>query len=91
MRGRNLASSLRQRPQPEPTRTFDTLPPDLRRWLSDACLPQSARSVRSLWTRALADAQGDAAAARARLDAAEARCLRRDADRIWGSGYPHPR
>ncbi|MBK5928417.1 hypothetical protein CCR87_13925 [Rhodobaculum claviforme] len=58
-------------------RAFDRLPPDLRAWLHGAALPWSPRSALRLWRRALADT-GDPAAARARMDAAEARTLARD-------------
>ncbi|MFO7770576.1 MAG: DUF6525 family protein, partial [Roseovarius gahaiensis] len=51
---------------------FDRLPPAARRWLAQAVLPWSARSVRRLWGRALRDAGGDEAAALACLDQAEA-------------------
>lgn len=57
---------------------FDRLPPAARRWLTQAVLPWSARSVRRLWGRALRDAGGDQAAALARLDRAEAARLARD-------------
>lgn len=57
---------------------FDRLPPTARRWLAQAALPWSARSVRRLWGRALRDADGDEAAALARLDRAEAARLTRD-------------
>lgn len=90
MRRTNLVTTLRRRPQPDPMRAFDRLPPDLRRWLAEARLPWSARSVRALWCRALAEAKGDADLARARLDAAEARCLSRDSARVWGRAYPLP-
>lgn len=57
---------------------FDRLPPAARRWLAQAVLPWSARSVRRLWGRALRDAGGDEAAALARLDRAEAARLMRE-------------
>ena len=57
---------------------FDRLPPAARRWLAQAVLPWSARSVRRLWGRALRDAGGDEAAVLARLDRAEAARLARD-------------
>jgi len=66
----------------------DALPAELRHWAQDAALPWSAASLRRLWAQALRKAGGDTAAARARLDAAEARALARDATRIWGPGHP---
>jgi len=83
---RNIVSSLKRRHSP--MRAFDRLPPDLRDWLHQAALPWSATSALRLWQRALVQSGGDAARARARLDAAEARTLARDAARIWGPGYP---
>lgn len=85
---RNLATSLRQRPRPAPMQAHDALPPEVRLWVHGAALPWSAASLRRLWARALRQAGGDAAAARARLDAAEARALAREAARVWGPGYP---
>ncbi|MFC7705719.1 DUF6525 family protein [Plastorhodobacter daqingensis] len=67
---------------------FDALPPELRHWLHDAALPWSAPSVQRLWARAMREAGGDATAARARLDAAQAQAIARDARRVWGPGYP---
>lgn len=61
---------------------YDRLPADLRAWLAQAALPWSPASALRLWRK------GDPAAARGRLDAAEARLLARDAPRVWGAGYP---
>ena len=55
-----------------------------------APLPWSERSARKVWERALRDCRGDAAAALARLDRAEARLLARDSAQVWGAGYPAP-
>ncbi len=66
---------------------YDALPPDARRWVMQAALPWSARSVARLWGRALRDAKGDRAVALARLDAAERKLLNRDAPRVWGDSY----
>lgn len=87
MRKPNLATSLHRRAKSNPMAAYDALPPDARRWLMQAALPCSARSVARLWGRALRDAKGDRAAAMARLDAAERRLLERDAPRVWGYNY----
>ena len=84
---RNVVSSLRRRAGVPMTR-FDRLPPELRAWLKCAALPWSVRAVERIWERALREAQGDRAAALARLDAAEQAALTRDAARIWGPHYP---
>lgn len=83
----NLATGLRRRRSVAPMQAFDRLPAELRAWLHMAALPWSAESALRLWRRALA-ATGDPAGARARLDAAEARAIARDAARVWGAGYP---
>lgn len=84
---RNLASSLRARSRLAPMDAHDRLPPALRDWASAAALPWSAASLLRLWQRALRET-GCEALARARLDAAEARLIARDAARIWGPGHP---
>ncbi len=88
MAARNLATTLRRRPQGGAMADFDALPPVLRAWAARAALPWSPRSVRAAWRRALAAAAGDTAAALARLDAAEARALARDCRRVWGPAHP---
>ena len=82
----NLNSGLRR--SPSSIRAQDALPVPLRRWLKEAALPWSERSARKLWERALREARGDAQAALARMDRAQARLLARDAPRVWGAGYP---
>jgi hypothetical protein len=83
---RNLRSP-RARPRAvAPMAAHDRLPPELRVWVAGAALPWSAASVLKIWQRALRDT-GSAAAARARLDAAEARTLAREAAAVWGPGY----
>ncbi len=84
---RNLASSLRCRSRAAPMAAHDRLPPALRDWAATAALPWSAASLLRLWHRALRET-GCETRARARLDAAEARLLARDAARIWGPGHP---
>lgn len=85
MRG-NTVSTLRRRTSP--MAAFDRLPPDLRCWLHDAALPWSPASALKLWHRALRQAGGDPARARAALDAVQARTIARDARRIWGRDHP---
>lgn len=84
----NLATSLRRSPRPDTMQAYYALPAEARRWLAAAKLPWSARSVARLWARAWHDAGGDLTAVRARLDAAQARKLARDAAQVWGSHYP---
>jgi len=83
---KNLATRLPRR-QGGGMAAHDRLPPDLRSWMHQAALPWSSASAFRLWRRALSET-GDPGAARARLDAAEARMLARDAPRIWGPGHP---
>lgn len=83
----NLATSLRRRRRAAPMLRFDRLPPELRLWLAQAALPWSPDSALRLWRRALAET-GCPKAAQARLDAAEARLLCRDAPRVWGPAHP---
>lgn len=85
---RNLASGLKR--STGSLRAHDALPAPLRLWLKGAALPWSERSARKIWERALRECRGDAAAALARMDRAQARLLARDAPRVWGAGYPAP-
>ncbi|WP_294624201.1 DUF6525 family protein [uncultured Roseovarius sp.] len=62
----------------DPMAEYDRLPPAARRWLSQAVLPWSARSVRRLWRKALQEAGGDERAALNRLSRAEAARLARE-------------
>lgn len=84
---RNIATTLKRR-RDAPMQAFDRLPPELRHWLHGAALPWSAASVLKLWQKALSESGGDARAAQARLDHAEAKALARDARRIWGPDHP---
>ena len=86
----NLVTSLRRTARPDTMQAYDALPAEARLWLATAKLPWSARSVARLWARAWHDAGGDLIAVRARLDAAQARKLARDAVRVWGACYPTP-
>lgn len=86
---RNLATSLKRRPRKgAPMDRYDLLPAPLRHWLAQAALPWSPHSALRLWRRALDERPGDAVAALARLDRAEAQLLRRDAPQVWGAGWP---
>ncbi|QDL93612.1 hypothetical protein FDP22_06515 [Paroceanicella profunda] len=80
-RGGNAGASAlpRRRRTTDPMAAFDRLPPDLRAWLAGAARPWSPRSAHRAWQRALRDARGDTATARAALTALEARLLLRDA------------
>ncbi|WP_281841037.1 DUF6525 family protein [Sinisalibacter aestuarii] len=67
---------------------YDRLPPVLRRWLADAILPWSARSVHRAWGRARRASDGCEIRALERLTAAEARQISRDAPHVWGAPVP---
>ncbi|MBF9047228.1 hypothetical protein LSUCC0031_08900 [Rhodobacterales bacterium LSUCC0031] len=84
--GGNLgATRLRAKArQGDPMRVYDSLPPELRAWISHAALPWSPLSCLRLWQRALRE-EGCPMRARARLDRAEAACLARD--RRLGGGH----
>ncbi len=77
----NLSSNLSRRRKPRPARDpmaeFDRLPPELRRWLTQAALPWSPRSALRAWQRALAQSRAPQDAL-ARLDALQAARLARD-------------
>ena len=85
---RNLRTTLKRR-MAAPMAGYDRLPPELRLWLASAALPWSAKSALRLWTRCLKENRCPAQAI-ARLQAAEARMLARDAAAIWGTHYPAP-
>lgn len=85
---RNLHTSLRKRPVPNPMRAYDRLAPELRGWLAQARLPWTPQSVQKLWLRALARSRGNRALALAHLTQAEDRSIARDARRIWGPDHP---
>nr|WP_254428945.1 DUF6525 family protein [Ruegeria arenilitoris] len=78
---RNLRSRLNRRRRHRPAmQAYDTLPPQLRKWLANACLPWSPNSALKIWKAAGgAKAPADALA---RLNAIEQAMLLRDA-RIW--------
>jgi hypothetical protein len=84
VRGGNLGQTRlkRRRRSGDPMQVFDRLPPDLRRWMTEAALPWSPASCLALWRRALAE-HGSADAAIDRLRRAEAALLSRErADEI---------
>jgi hypothetical protein len=85
---RNLRSPAIRRRSAGGLSAYDRLPEPVRRWVAQAALPWSARSVRGVWARALSAAGGCEAAALARLDRIEARALAREAAAVWGRGYP---
>lgn len=86
--GRNLVTSLRGRPRPRPMERFDRLPPELRRWLTQAALPWSPHSALRLWTRLQRETGGDLTRMLERLNQAEQRLISRDARAIWGGAVP---
>ncbi|MCZ0813286.1 MAG: DUF6525 family protein [Pseudomonadota bacterium] len=75
---------MRRRRAGDPMAEYDRLPCAARRWLAQAALPWSARSVRRIWQRALERSGGDEQAALASLERAEAARLRRDAMHLAG-------
>ncbi|WP_302477947.1 DUF6525 family protein [Ruegeria atlantica] len=80
--GRNLQSNLRRRRrQKPPMQAYDALPPQLRKWLAQACLPWSPTSALKIWNNA--GGGDDPSAAIVRLDSVEQAMLRRDAG-VWG-------
>lgn len=78
--GQNLGTTgLRHRRRAtNPMQTFDTLPPELRRWIADAALPWSPASCRRLWQAARQSGASIEEALR-RLDHAETAALTRAA------------
>lgn len=85
----NLNTSLRRkRSRRPPMQEYDALPPELRRWLSQAALQWAARPVLAAWHKALRENGGCAQGAIANLNAVEARLLARDAAKTWGKGHP---
>jgi len=83
---RNIKTRLCRRHSP--MAQFDQLPRELRQWLATAILPWSAQSVLKHWKAALLRAGGDTQRACALLSELEARCIARDASRIWGALHP---
>jgi hypothetical protein len=79
VRGGNLGHTRlkRRRRSGDPMQVFDRLPPDLRRWMTQAALPWSPASCLALWRKALAE-HGSAEAAIQRLQRVEAALLSRE-------------
>ncbi|MGR3502651.1 DUF6525 family protein [Pseudaestuariivita sp.] len=69
-------------------RSFDGLPPDLRRWVASAALPWRAASVKAAYGKALRQTGCPTAALRA-LDALQDRLIAKDAAAVWGANHPH--
>ena len=75
--GRNLNSSLRRRRREgSAMKSYDSLPPALRHWLSQAALPWSPASARAIWEKA--GGARDPETALRRLRDVEQATLRRD-------------
>ncbi|MBO6922217.1 MAG: hypothetical protein JJ859_08380 [Roseicyclus sp.] len=69
------ATTLQRRKRAcDPMRTYDALPPELRRWIAQAALPWSPRSCARLWKKARQRGLG-AEAALATLERAQAGTL----------------
>ncbi len=85
MSGNCRTGLAHRRRQADPMMEYDRLPPAARRWLSQAVLPWSARSVRRLWRKALQESGGDERVALERLTRAETACLARE-----GGAVPRP-
>nr|WP_244462785.1 DUF6525 family protein [Phaeobacter gallaeciensis] len=66
---------------------YDCLPRDLRRWISSAVLPWSARSVHRTFNKALART-GNRALAFSELNLIQRKLMVKDAQKIWGSSHP---
>ncbi|MEM1301341.1 MAG: DUF6525 family protein [Pseudomonadota bacterium] len=82
------ATSLRiRRRKGDPLAEFDRLPPELRRWVSEACLPWRPRSVETAYQKALART-GNAKTALAELDRIEERLVAKDACKVWHGLHP---
>jgi Family of unknown function (DUF6525) len=82
----NLRSPRARRHEDDAMRAHDRLPPELRRWASQAALPWTSRSLRRAWERALQQTSCRVAALD-RLNAIEAATLAREAPMVWGAGY----
>lgn len=67
----------RRRRRDDPMRLFDTLPPELRDWMSTAALPWSPRSCARIWHRARREGLSPAQTID-RLSQSEKRALERD-------------
>ena len=72
----------------DPMRAYDSLPPELRAWLSAAALPWSPASARRAYAAAMARADRDPRRALTQLDQLQRRLIARDAPRVWGPHHP---
>ncbi|MEM6275971.1 MAG: DUF6525 family protein [Pseudomonadota bacterium] len=82
------ATSLKcRRSARNPMRDYDSLPPDLRRWVACAMLPWRAATVRAAYDRAL-EKTGDPARAIEALDELQQRLVAKDAASVWGATHP---
>ena len=61
----------------DPMARYDQLPPELRSWLRDACLPWSPASAHKIWTAARQGGLSDVEALKA-LTCAESKTLARE-------------
>ena len=78
MSGNLGSTTLRRRKRAcDPMRVYDALPPELRRWISQAALPWSPRSCARLWKKARRQGLCPDAATDL-LSRAEAKALARD-------------
>jgi len=85
----NLATGLPRRMRAaDPMAEFDRLPPMLRRWLAEAALPWSPRSVRRAFARGLAVSGGDKRAALDYLAGLQAARIAAEAGHVWGPCHP---
>lgn len=84
-RGRTSLKTTRR--AEDPMRDYDSLPPDLRDWLSRAVLPWRPKSVRRAFDKALARHKDRTTALRD-LDLLQQRRVAKDASQIWGKDWP---
>ncbi|AXT21434.1 hypothetical protein D1822_00680 [Phaeobacter inhibens] len=88
MTGNCGQTSLKRKPRRgNPMQDYDCLPPDLRRWISSAVLPWSAKSVHRTFNKALART-GDRTHAFGELNRIQRKLTAKDAQKIWGSSHP---
>jgi hypothetical protein len=93
MDGNQRTSLGMDRAQKSNMAAYDSLPPALRRWLSEARMPWAPASARRAWRRAMLKSWGSEKAALAYMDAIEDRRLAEDAltrERA-AEGLPSPR
>ncbi|WP_147126652.1 DUF6525 family protein [Shimia ponticola] len=86
-RNRGATTLRTRRCRGNPLAEYDSLPPELRRWVSEAALPWGAQSVRTAYQKALART-GDKTRALQELDAIERRLVAKDAGKVWMGTHP---